>query len=606
MAAAASGSFDFDENLLDQFFSYSEDVDLYRCVHDGRLSNLVMAEDVCLEELAVLMLEMLDSERAASAISVLYAMCVSSDEKFNHLFDPGHSSPDERARLTCKILYHNGGMLVICQNVYNMLNRLANREKAEESPGDCQLEFEIRLTLNMLFLLIFYNRHEEDFRDQISDPFCNVEGFLLLGIKLSLDIQVIPIKKIAIIMRVYLYILFGEVDKSNKKHSHLTKEIYDSLEGEEPRFHIKSPTPTEAFYKRHMTKENPLPHIVVVGLLRVLLTTCPNAVRSSPGIDLNREWTSPFLLLQEFPDEFVDYEPQHEALRKKKEAKLDGDGIETDPYEDMKEGAGGEENPEGESGPAADYSIEIDRHRTIVAKTITEIFLFLLRHFKASHIMQASYLSQLVVDANGALVILKFLNQDLAKLEFGTHEAALPWLKDRIMSLEQVLDEAVVLLLKLMYKLCNRSPERIRSFLIQYKAPFIMKRIFNNFEDPECQKAALKLLKVQVKFLHRKWKSGNMKVVSSIYDLIPIKKMDDWMAPESTETDTDSLSQDDIRKINNDFNYYNYWQFYERKEEKAEKLCHSARINWSDVTVQPSFFENYETWLEDEVWGYYD
>jgi len=44
---------------------------------------------------------------------------------------------------------------------------------------------------------------------------------------------------------------------------------------------MKDPLPVEKFYKRHMNSDNPIPQIIVVGILRVLLTTCPNAARNT-------------------------------------------------------------------------------------------------------------------------------------------------------------------------------------------------------------------------------------------------------------------------------------------------------------------------------------
>ena len=46
----------------------------------------------------------------------------------------------------------------------------------------------------------------------------------------------------------------------------------------------------------------------------------------------------------------------------------------------------------------------------IVALIISDFFLFLMKHFKGNHVIQFIYISQLVVDANGVLVLLKFLN----------------------------------------------------------------------------------------------------------------------------------------------------------------------------------------------------
>ena len=62
------------------------------------------------------------------------------------------------------------------------------------------------------------------------------------------------------------------------------------VEKEEPaRYHMKASesTPVEHFYKRHMSSDNPIPQIIVVGILRVLLTTCPNAARNSGKKDFN-------------------------------------------------------------------------------------------------------------------------------------------------------------------------------------------------------------------------------------------------------------------------------------------------------------------------------
>jgi hypothetical protein len=63
-----------------------------------------------------------------------------------------------------------------------------------------------------------------------------------------------------------------------------------------------------------------------------------------------------------------------------------------------------------------EYKFESDRHRVIVALLIADFFLFFMKHLKSSHIVQFIYVSQLVVDANGVLVLLKFLNQDFTKL----------------------------------------------------------------------------------------------------------------------------------------------------------------------------------------------
>ncbi len=63
-----------------------------------------------------------------------------------------------------------------------------------------------------------------------------------------------------------------------------------------------------------------------------------------------------------------------------------------------------------------EFKFENDRHRVIVALLIADFFLFMMKHMKNNHLIQFVYISQLVVDANGVLVFLKFLNQDFAKV----------------------------------------------------------------------------------------------------------------------------------------------------------------------------------------------
>ena len=89
---------------------------------------------------------------------------------------------------------------------------------------------------------------------------------------------------------------------------------------------------------------------------------------------------------------------------------------ETNEDADQESPDGQEEDPDFSKMP--DYQFESDRHRIIVAMVISDFFLFMLKHFKANHLAQFMYLSALLVDANGVLVLLKFLNQDFGKINF--------------------------------------------------------------------------------------------------------------------------------------------------------------------------------------------
>jgi hypothetical protein len=109
------------------------------------------------------------------------------------------------------------------------------------------------------------------------------------------------------------------------------------------------------------------------------------------------------------------------------------------------------------------------------------------------------------------------------------------------------------------------------------------------------------------------------------------------------------MTQDQIRQLNADFNYENYEQFYEKPRRKLEekddesisksesdsqikeKKESSTTINnytgeeqtevslkdmvsknnllfqmESKIKLEPHEMKNYEQWLEDEVWSYFD
>ena len=70
--------------------------------------------------------------------------------------------------------------------------------------------------------------------------------------------------------------------------------------------------------------------------------------------------------------------------------------------------------------------------------------------------------------------------------------------------------------------------------------------------------------------------------------------------------------------LNSDFNYKHYGQFYEQIEKKEEEKDDRKGVErivnehnlltkmWNKVQLDPAMTENYEQWLEEEVWTYFD
>ena len=111
---------------------------------------------------------------------------------------------------------------------------------------------------------------------------------ILSAIKCSMEISCIPIKKFSMLYHAYLKLITDLPKKTMS--SKLTKELLDSIQMENPRYKQPAENSVEELYRRLMTKENPLPQVIIVGMLRALLTTCPNSSHGS-GIDIDQEWS---------------------------------------------------------------------------------------------------------------------------------------------------------------------------------------------------------------------------------------------------------------------------------------------------------------------------
>lgn len=253
----------------------------------------------------------------------------------------------------------------------------------------------------------------------------------------------------------------------------------------------------------------------IVLLLRLLLTSSSNA-ESYPGVvDVSRERRA--VTLQ------VPLDPSETGL----------------------------EPPPEVASPAIEAA-EAQRHREILAAAVGGVVLILLKQARQSVSEQFSSVAQLVADSNGALVVLKFLNQDLA---VATETPAAPPVLPCLEAVEPTWQAVATLrLVEVLYLLCKDSPERVRKFLIHYKAHFILKRL-HRVENPQVQKLVFKLLKKQVRYLPRKWKHANMKAISAIYALVSMNPLDDWLLNEPLgDPATEGPSQADIRASNMVFN----------------------------------------------------
>lgn len=149
------------------------------------------------------------------------------------------------------------------------------------------------------------------------------------------------------------------------------------------------------------------------------------------------------------------------------------------------------------------------------------------------------FLCQSLVDTNMPLLILKMLNAWFPPVR-NNQEAPNAWLTHSdppSLTLHPLSKgstrnrDTTFKLLDILYKMCKGSFRRIQ-ILLQWKSSFVLKRIL---KTPIIIKP-LKLLKLQIPYFGKKWKTKNsMKIVSMIYLHLRPKLIESYLCDEMQE-----------------------------------------------------------------------
>lgn len=188
--------------------------------------------------------------------------------------------------------------------------------------------------------------------------------------------------------------------------------------------------------------------------------------------------------------------------------------------------------------------IDLNRHQEIIIKAISSILLLLLKHYKINHVYQFEYIAQQLMFANCIPLVIKFISQEMA--EFIVAKNTIPMLdfpacvigeqpeltSDTIELLTETQTYcwrnvfSSINLLRILNKLTKWKNCRIM-MLVLFKSAQPLKKALR-IRHAMFQVYALKLLKMQAKFLGRQWRKSNMKTMSAIYQKVRHRLNDDW------------------------------------------------------------------------------
>ncbi|GAA5862850.1 hypothetical protein JCM8547_006570 [Rhodosporidiobolus lusitaniae] len=268
-------------------------------------------------------------------------------------------------------------------------------------------------------------------------------------------------------------------------------------------------------------------------------------------------------------------------------------------------GPGAQQAEPTSSDPPPDLSLEdcdILRHREITSKAVSAILILTLKWFKASHVMKFHYFSQLLVDSNCLLLILKMFGlQEVSTLVRIKHDRAeynfFKFCHDHInppSSSSPLLEDSLVALpppgarsspppssssptsapsglvespsstgaapgqepeielvsdyswrnffstINFVHILQKLTKRKTHRVLlmVQYKSSAILKRILK-VSHPTLQLYVLKVIKSQIPYCGRKWRQSNMKVITAIYLHCRPDLRDEWLAGVDVDADVE-------------------------------------------------------------------
>ncbi|CAG4992534.1 unnamed protein product [Parnassius apollo] len=266
--------------------------------------------------------------------------------------------------------------------------------------------------------------------------------------------------------------------------------------------------------------------------------------------------------------------------------------------------------------------IDVNRHKEIIVKAVTAILLLLLKHFKINHVYQFEFMSQHLVYANCMPLVLKFFNQDIlshvgAKNTIPIFDFPACVIGEQPELTKECLDIgdssvpyswrnvfSCINLLRILNKLTKWKNARIMMLVVFKSAP-ILKRTLK-VRHALMQFYVLKLLKMQTKYLGRQWRKTNMKTISAIYSKVRHRLNDDWAFGNDVDARPWDFQEEEcaLRASVDRFNHRRYYGTGGEQEIDLTPLDTDINsVLETNVELDEEFKDNYELWLEQEVYN---
>ncbi|KAF7926306.1 uncharacterized protein EAE98_006601 [Botrytis deweyae] len=159
--------------------------------------------------------------------------------------------------------------------------------------------------------------------------------------------------------------------------------------------------------------------------------------------------------------------------------------------------------------------------------------------------------------------------------------------------------------LRIMQKICKNKAHR-NLLLVQYKSSNILKKSFK-IPQPELRLYTLKLFKNQVPYCGRKWRQGNMRVITAVYLHCRPELRDDWLAGSDVDAEVEEALplEQALRALTHWFNLRRYPERMgaDTKLLQEEHDFFTRELDGMEIGMEEMGIGNGEESMDGSMWG---
>ncbi|KAI8330000.1 hypothetical protein EDC96DRAFT_585054 [Choanephora cucurbitarum] len=188
------------------------------------------------------------------------------------------------------------------------------------------------------------------------------------------------------------------------------------------------------------------------------------------------------------------------------------------------------------------------REKEIYLKAISALLLLLLKWTKSSHILKFEYVSQLLTDSGFLLLVSKIMGSEELIYSVKDQKDTIDIFYSESTQVCSPNQRCIFWMINLarITQMVVKHKVHSKMLLAQYKTITALKRLLK-MNHPTLEHYVLKLIKDQLPYLGKKWKSQNMKVISSIYLKSTSKLNDEWLSMTCSDEEIEHAKVEEER-----------------------------------------------------------